>query len=167
MEQPAEDFLAAMFRKASELLTAAGYEHYEVSNFSLPGMRCRHNEGYWTFRPYLGFGPSAHSFAEGKRFWNVANLAEYTEQLSRNLLPVAGTEYIGRDKRRLEAIALGLRRREGVLLDWIFNLPKAFGLREDMIKKMVDEGIASIEDGSLKLTEKGFLLADAVAAELA
>ncbi len=157
---PGEDELTAMFRNASERLTAAGYEHYEVSNFALPGLRCRHNEGYWTFRPYLGFGPSAHSFAGGKRFWNVADLREYTDRLSRNQLPVAGTERIGGNKRRLEAIALGLRRREGVLLEWI-------GEKKDRIASLVDEGIALVEDGSLKLTEKGFLLADAVAAELA
>jgi oxygen-independent coproporphyrinogen-3 oxidase len=149
-----------LFQKTSGLLTAAGYEHYEVSNFARPGLRCRHNEGYWTFKPYLGFGPSAHSFAGGKRFWNIADLGEYTYRLSRNQLPVAGTERIGGDKRRLEAIALGLRRREGVLLDWI-------GDKKDRIPSLVGGGIALIEDGSLKLTEKGFLLADAVAAELA
>lgn len=157
---PGEDDLTALFQKTSGLLTAAGYEHYEVSNFARPGLRCRHNEGYWTFKPYLGFGPSAHSFAGGKRFWNIADLGEYTYRLSRNQLPVAGTERIGGDKRRLEAIALGLRRREGVLLDWI-------GDKKDRIPSLVGGGIALIEDGSLKLTEKGFLLADAVAAELA
>jgi oxygen-independent coproporphyrinogen III oxidase len=159
--QPAgEDDLAAFFCLGMDLTAAAGYEHYEVSNFSKPGFRCRHNEGYWTFEPYLGFGPSSHSFTGGKRFWNVADVSEYMERLSRNISPVAGSETIDRARRRLEAIALGLRRREGVLLDWI-------GEKRDTIPVLIEEGIALIENGSLKLTEKGFLLADAVAAELA
>lgn len=173
--EPGEEILTAMFRNTADLLIAAGYDHYEVSNFAMPGRQCRHNLGYWTFLPYLGLGPSAHSFTEGKRFWNVANLRDYTDRLNKNRLPVSGAERIGRDRQRLEAIALGLRCREGVLLDWIGkkdNLPQAlshqaFGLREVMIQRLIEEGIALIENGSLKLTEKGFLLADAVAAELA
>jgi oxygen-independent coproporphyrinogen III oxidase len=160
MAEPGEEVMTAMFRRTSDLLIPAGYDHYEVSNFARPGKRCRHNLGYWTFMPYLGFGPSAHSFTERKRFWNVSDLVDYTDRLELNRLPVEGSERIGRDKKRLEAIALGLRCSEGVLLDWI-------GKKENLIPPLVEEGIARVENGSLKLTEMGFLLADAVAAELA
>jgi oxygen-independent coproporphyrinogen-3 oxidase len=158
--ESAEEDLTDMFRRTSDLLIAAGYDHYEVSNFAMPGRRCGHNLGYWTFLPYLGLGPSAHSFTEGKRFWNVADLRDYADRLKGNRLPVAGAERIGRVRQRLEAIALGLRCREGVSLGWI-------GKEENRIPPLIEEGIALIENGSLKLTERGFLLADAVAAELA
>jgi oxygen-independent coproporphyrinogen-3 oxidase len=175
ISEPDEEALTAMFQITSDLLLSAGYEHYEVSNFARPGKRCRHNMGYWTFQPYLGLGPSAHSFTGKKRSWNVASLEEYSESIRRGALPVEGSERIGRERRRLEAIALGLRCVEGVRLDWIGkknNLPQAEGLmaesqRAAAVQRLIEDGIARIENGSLKLTERGFLLADAVAAELA
>jgi oxygen-independent coproporphyrinogen-3 oxidase len=160
VSMPEEDFTAGLFQKTADALALAGYEHYEVSNFALPKKRCRHNEGYWTFRPYLGFGPSAHSYADGKRFWNTGILNRYMEVLSQGLPPVAGSERIGPAQRKLEALALGLRRREGVDVGLI-------GKRVSRIPDLVREGIALLDGGSLKLTEKGLLLADAVAADLA
>jgi oxygen-independent coproporphyrinogen-3 oxidase len=160
IRMPDEDGIADLYRTGSAFLKSSGYEHYEISNFAKPGRRCRHNEGYWTFKPYLGFGPSAHSYAGGKRFWNTGNLKRYMDALSQGLSPVAGSERIGTAKRRLEAIALGLRRSEGVTLDLI-------GKGAGRICDLELEGIALLEGGSLKLTEKGLLLADAVAADLA
>jgi oxygen-independent coproporphyrinogen-3 oxidase len=160
IRMPDEDDIEDQYQRTSDFLKSFGYEHYEISNFSKYGRRCRHNEGYWTFKPYLGLGPSAHSYANGKRFWNVADLKQYVYILSRNRLPISGTETIGPARHRLEAVALGLRRREGISLEWISR-------HETRIIDLVRNDIASVENGMLKLTERGFLLADAVAADLA
>jgi oxygen-independent coproporphyrinogen-3 oxidase len=157
---PDADCLADLASLAAALLCANGYEHYEVSNFAKPGKRCRHNEGAWTFEPYRGFGPSAHSFTGKVRFWNIADLDAYMAALAEGRLPIAGTERIGRGRRRLEVLAVGLRRVEGIGLEWISE-------KQAPVRDLVRDGLAVVGGGRLRLTEKGFLLADAIAAELA
>ncbi len=107
-ERQADEFL-----RAHEELSSAGYEHYEVSNFSLPGCRARHNSAYWALRSYVGLGPSAHSFTEGTRSWNVAPWAAYQRALARGEDPTVGREVLTPDQARLERAYLGLRTTEG------------------------------------------------------
>ncbi len=103
-----------MYVLAHEVLTAHGYEHYEISNYALPGRRCRHNELYWQRLPYLGLGPSAHSFASARRWWNLRNLELYCRALDRNVLPEAQSELLSLEQQRLEKVMLALRTAAGL-----------------------------------------------------
>jgi len=110
-----EELELAMYKRAMETLAARGYCHYEISNFSLPGFKSIHNEGYWLGREYLGIGPGAHSFSRrdrrGRRFWNETEIENYKSALSRGS-PVAGSETLTRDEAMVEAVLLGLRMLE-------------------------------------------------------
>jgi len=156
---PNEDLLCTMYEWAVSELESAGYEHYEISNFAKPGFRCKHNEGYWNGIPYLGFGPSAHSFTGARRFWNLPNVRKYITALHNSKLPPEREEYLNPEQQRLEAIALGLRKKEGIPLDWIQG-------KNFIIENLLNRQLATLSENRLALTTKGFLLADAVALAL-
>ncbi len=108
-----EDTENRMFDLLSERLTAAGMEHYEVSNYALPGYRSQHNSSYWNGTPYLGLGAAAHSYDGVRRWWNPADLEAYiTQSLAHSL--VRETECLTADDRYNEAVMLGLRTSEGI-----------------------------------------------------
>jgi len=98
----------AMYELAMDVLS--DYHHYEISNWARPGFESRHNRAYWEGRPYLGFGPGAHSFAPPQRWWNLANVREYLERED----GVAGRETLTAEQVRLEGLMLGLRQDVGV-----------------------------------------------------
>ena len=103
------------FIRTAEVLEAAGYLHYEVSNFARAAhFRSRHNRKYWDHTPYLGLGPSAHSFSGQKRWWNVRSIRKYCTTLEAGRFPVEGSENLTPEQIRLETLALGLRTSEGV-----------------------------------------------------
>jgi len=147
------------FQITSSILTTNGYEQYEISNFSKPGRRSRHNESYWTGSPYLGLGPSAHSFIGGKRWWNISNLAGYRNAIDANQPPVEEEETLTDDQRFLESVTLGLRRREGVPVAFLKD--KTASLLE-----LVESGHGIISGDRFGLTAKGMLMADAVSERL-
>ena len=113
------DTQMAMEDMTSSCLTAAGYQQYELSNFSLPEFQCHHNMQYWQGGSYLGLGPSAQSFVGLARFGNVANLAKYCEEIEANSLPIRNYELLQSDQAIRESIILGLRMIEGVPLEQI------------------------------------------------
>ncbi len=160
VQPPGEDTVADMFLLAHDMLTAAGFEHYEVSNYALAGYRCRHNEGYWHSEPYLGFGPAAHTFTGKERSWNVPDVHRYIETLSRGKRPVAGRETLKPDQKRLERLSLGLRTCDGIA----FRNLNGNAKKAEWIFK---EGLAQIQNGRLFLSPRGFLLADEIALYLA
>lgn len=102
------------FLTASALLAKAGYEHYEISNYALPGRRSQHNQKYWDYSPYLGLGPSAHSFDGSSRWWNVRNIDEYMNSRAKGVSSIQASEEISLEKQAEEWLLLGLRRREGI-----------------------------------------------------
>lgn len=104
-----EEYLAA-----AELFVAAGYEHYEVSNFALPGFASRHNSAYWTGASYLGLGNGAHSFHDGRRWWNERDWEAYRALVAQNGHGRAGEERPSPDQSRLESLWLGLRTARGL-----------------------------------------------------
>ncbi len=107
--------VAGLFKQTSTFLEGQGYLHYEISNFAAgPAYRSRHNQKYWNHVPYLGFGPSAHSFENGVRSSNHADVCRYTADLGVGHLPVAETETLARDQILMEMIMLGLRTSMGV-----------------------------------------------------
>ena len=106
---PDPDLQADMFDLACELLGEAGYGHYEVSNWALSGFECRHNLGYWRKQPYLGMGAGAHSYRDGRRWWNLRPPAEYLDVVERGRHPVGGEERLTQEDERLEEVFLKLR----------------------------------------------------------
>jgi oxygen-independent coproporphyrinogen III oxidase len=104
---------AAQFLLLMDWLPAAGYEHYEISNFARPGMRSRHNSSYWQGVRYYGFGPSAHSYNGSSRQWNVANNALYIQALAQGSIP-AEAELLTSVQQLNEYIMISLRTMEGL-----------------------------------------------------
>jgi oxygen-independent coproporphyrinogen III oxidase len=150
-----------------EWLEAAGYEHYEISNFAKPGKRSRHNSAYWLGKSYLGLGPSAHSFNGVSRRWNVANNALYIQSINNNQLPVE-TENLTVNQQINEYLMTALRTIEGVNLQ---HLVTRFGNRvsqqvEIAAKKYIRDGKLQANNEKLLLTRKGKLFADGIAADL-
>ena len=111
-----DDGLAAeQYRLAEALLEAAGYRHYELSSWALPGHESRHNSAYWSRRAYTGIGAGAHSFdGVDERSWNARDLDEYLADVEAGRRPVAGVDRLDEAARAFEAMALGLRRIDGV-----------------------------------------------------
>lgn len=107
---------ASEFLLAHERLTAAGYEHYEVSNFARPGRRAVHNSAYWTGAPYLGLGPSAHGFDGQTRRWNRSAYADWDRAVTAGHDPVEGAEVLTDANRHAERVYLGLRTIDGLVL---------------------------------------------------
>ena len=159
LPKPQDDAVADMYFLAYDALTSSGYEHYEISNFALPGFRCRHNEAYWTGVPYLGLGPAAHSFIRNKRSWNIRDVQQYITVLSQNRLPVAGEEELRTDQILTERIALSLRRSEGLPVTELHH-------KRDRLLPLIRARLGRIEEGRFRLSERGFLLADAIALQL-
>jgi oxygen-independent coproporphyrinogen III oxidase len=162
-EGPGEDTARSLFLQTSRFLKENGYIHYEVSNFAKTGgHKSRHNGKYWRHVPYLGLGPSAHSYRDRMRWWNVRSLKRYCEALSPGCGPSGGSETLTDEQMNLETVALGLRTMEGISLG---DLPPTPGL-DSRISHMEDSGWVSVQGGRLVPTPEGFLLADSLVRHL-
>lgn len=162
---PHEQLQAEFFFCTAEILEKEGYFQYEVSNFALAGKESRHNQKYWSHKPYLGLGPSAHSFSEGERYWNRAAIRTYIEELTIGQLPVEERETLNREKLRMEALFLGLRTRRGICLDeFLINYGQdLLQEKRSTIEQLLTGGFAELKDGFLKPTRKGMAVADSLA----
>ncbi len=157
------DSEAEMYEFTMQYLKATGYEHYEVSNYARPGCRSRHNSGYWNHSGYLGFGPSAHSFRGNRRWWNVSNIRTYCDAIRSGKSPVAGEEHLTQEQLFDEAVMLGLRG-EGIDLECVrlkYGID-LFATNRASISGFESDGLLSIEEGILRLTDKGYLLCDEI-----
>lgn len=148
---------------AMDTLEAAGYEHYEVSNFARPGYRSRHNWGYWSGTTYVGVGLGAHSFVDAQRSWNTKEIHAYLTAIEAGHLPRAGYEVITAETARQEQILLRLRTSDGVVLDAdaltiLQRAPKFLG--------MLQTGLVVLDAQQLCLTRQGFLLADSITLDI-
>ena len=158
---------ARQFSLLMEWLQAAEYEHYEISNFALPGKRSRHNSAYWMGKSYLGLGPSAHSFNGSSRQWNVANNSVYIQSIVKGELPFE-IEHLTPAQQLNEYIMTSLRTAEGVSIQIIRERSGAdtadkFDRR---ISRFINEGLVEKNGQFYKLTKKGKLFADGIAADL-
>ena len=163
---PDDDAQVRHFLHLVERLTKAGYEHYEVSNFALPGYRSRHNSAYWSRVPFLGIGPSAHSFTGAERCWNIANNHQYLKSIELGELPLT-CEPVTHQTACNEYLLTGLRTAAGIDLNhvktqWNYPVEERFA---GYIQGLVNKGRATYNQGKLKLTTEGMLWADAIAAE--
>ncbi|HEX2901630.1 MAG TPA: radical SAM family heme chaperone HemW [Bacteroidia bacterium] len=149
-------------------LADAGIAQYELSNFAKPGHRSRHNGAYWKGIPYLGLGPSAHSFEGGVRSSNVANNSAYLRALDEGRLAIASQETLSERDQLNEYLMTQLRIVEGLDLrllkeKWGFDL---FYREEEAVAEWVDENLIRLEDNHLRLTRHGFMVSDAIIREL-
>ena len=162
---PGEKLQYEFFIKTSEFLEDAGYIHYEVSNFALgTEYTSQHNQKYWDHSPYLGLGPSAHSFQSNRRWWNHPSLDRYLAAINAGNLPIEETEILTMEQLRLEALYLGLRTKKGVSLQDFENKYHYDLLTEkkEILDKLEEEGFISIQDGYLCPTQTGLVIADSL-----
>jgi oxygen-independent coproporphyrinogen-3 oxidase len=148
---------AAEFLEAHERASGAGFDHYEVSNFALPGRRSRHNSAYWSGAPYIGVGPSAHSFDGSNRSWNIAPYVEWLKRLRTSRTVVAGSEKLTPHARASEAAYLGLRTMDG------YRISQE---ERGVAMRWQSAGWARLDDATLRLNAEGWLRLDALAAGL-
>lgn len=161
-EQQARQFLLLM-----QWLAAAGYEHYEVSNFARPGYRSRHNSSYWQGEKYLGLGPSAHSYDGAVRRWNVANNQQYIRSVQGG--PAAHEQEVLTPVQKLnEYIMVSLRTGEGLDLDRLQLMGGAQSSTtvEKKLRPFLANGWVRQSGASVQLTQHGMLMADGIAADL-
>ena len=162
---PGEELQHEFFMKTSELLEDAGYIHYEVSNFALgTKYTSRHNQKYWDHSPYLGLGPSAHSFQDNQRWWNHRSLDQYLAAINAGNLPIEETETLTMEQLRLEALYLGLRTKKGIFLQDFKNQYHydLFTEKKEILTKLEEEGFISIQNGYLYPTQTGLAIADSL-----
>jgi putative oxygen-independent coproporphyrinogen III oxidase len=155
LPMPDEDDLADKYLLADELLAAAGFGWYEVSNWAREDRaRCRHNELYWTSQNWLGIGPGAHAHVGGVRWWNVKHPTAYAARLAEGASPAHAREVLDEETRRTERVLLEIRLSEGLPLELVADRSR--------VESVVDDGLATVEHDRLVLTLRGRLLADAV-----
>ncbi|KAB0670507.1 radical SAM family heme chaperone HemW [Oryzomonas sagensis] len=164
---PDEDLAVAMFEEADDVLTAAGYEHYEIANYALPGRRSAHNSGYWHRDGYLGLGCGAHSFLRegyGVRFGNPADLDAYAGTIAQGRLPHGAELSLTRQDAMAEFMFLGLRMADGIGADG-FRQEFGIGLDETFeaaLAKLTAMGLLEPAGNRVRLTRRGMLLSNQV-----
>lgn len=162
-----EESSVRFFTTLMDTLATAGYEHYEISNFCKPGLHSRHNTSYWQGIPYLGCGPSAHSYNGEEREWNVASLEGYIRSVE------AGerqheTEFLSPATRYNEYVMTRLRTRQGISLS---EIEQAFGTKRgdyctQAATPYLESGSLKLEDGRLRLTRQGIFVSDGIISDL-
>jgi len=174
-----EETQRRMYLHTIDFLENQGYGLYEVSNFARPGFACRHNLKYWDGSPYLGVGVSAHSYLDGRRFWNIRNLRRYREALNQRRFATETEEQLSVAQSMFETVFLSLRQRQGLDLG---KFERRFGISVsgaygEVLQRVFPEGFNGslksqargkwfeLADGRLRFTREGLLLADALCAE--
>ena len=167
VEEADEDLSVTLFKTLINELKQAGYQHYEISNFCLPGLHSRHNSSYWTGKKYLGCGPSAHSFNGSSRQWNIASLDNYLKGIAS-----------GKPNYEIEELDLYTRYNDFVITSirtcWGMSLSR---LRSEygeelyryclrMAKSHLEQGVLEIEEGTLRLTQEGIFISDGIMSDL-
>jgi oxygen-independent coproporphyrinogen-3 oxidase len=154
-----EEAQRALFILTSSFLEQEGYLHYEISNFAKgKEFTSRHNMKYWKHLPYLGLGPSAHSFRGNRRWWNLKSVEGYCEALARGSVPLAGEETLSKEQQDLESLMLGLRTVEGIELDRLGDRSPS----EKVLRDLKGMGLVRVEEGRVMPTREGFLVADSL-----
>lgn len=165
-----EDYDAELYEMTIDFLTSNGFYQYEVSNFAKPGFECIHNNAYWHYTDYFGFGTSAHSFIDGERWWNFSSLKMYIDKVNKYGSAVAGSEIITDDKAINEYVMLELRssglnfekfeNRFGIQIqEWMKSKYAYFEVLKN--KKFV-----TIENNIVKMTSNGYAICDEILKDL-
>lgn len=162
-----EDYDAKLYEITIDRMTKHGFTQYEVSNFAKTGYECRHNNAYWQYKDYFGFGPSAHSFVDGKRWWNYSSLKFYIANVDMKGNALRGEEVLSKEEMLDEYIMLALRSSG---LD-ISELNKRFGEEwiinnHEEIKKLGKKGYLVSTNNFIKFTKKGYAVCDEILTKL-
>jgi len=166
LTQLSSDVQGELFRLTHRHLNASGMQGYEVSQFAATvEHRSRHNQKYWDHSSYLGLGPSAHSYTDGRRWWNLRKTSTWQQRVSEGVRPVEETETLGARALTLEALMMGLRTYAGVDLEqirsrWGVDLRAVNG---DHIARLAAEGLVNVHGDRLSPTRDGLAVADGLA----
>jgi len=172
-----DNFAGDMFESTIEFLSANNYAQYEISNFALVTSdkradkrdnMSRHNRKYWLSAPYIGLGPSAHSFVEPVRYWNTRSVTKYIKDVNRGRLPIDGKEVLSREQQMIEAVSLGLRMTDGIKTD-IFDKKFDVSFKKTFAEKIAyleEDGLIKLSENRCSLTRKGMLFADSITSML-
>ena len=164
-----EELSLSMYSELVDTLGAAGYEHYEISNFArfdgerVSKWRSRHNSSYWHDIPYIGIGAGAHSYYQATRHWNPDNIIMYMDAIEHGRLPYE-EEKIDSDTHYDDIVMTALRTREGICLDRLDSSHRAFLLAN--AKAFVDSGLLTLENGHLRLTREGINVSNRIMSDL-
>jgi oxygen-independent coproporphyrinogen III oxidase len=161
-----EDYDADLYEITIDFMKANGFEQYEVSNFAKPGYECIHNNAYWRYQDYLSFGTSAHSFVDGKRWWNFSSLKLYNSKIDARGFAEANHELISAEQSINEYTMLALRSYG---LD-IYDLKKRFGEmwltnNSQYLRLLENSGMICKNKNLLKLTKQGYAVCDEIIAK--
>jgi oxygen-independent coproporphyrinogen-3 oxidase len=186
IDMPDEELILEMYNHAIDYFASCGYEHYEISNFALPGFKCMHNLNYWDRGEYIGVGAGAHSFINGRRSNNTKDITRYVEDLNNGIIPEIESAKPTSAEALKEFIFLGLRKTEGININelppFIPPLPRGdihtsipHLTRGDIVgynsllnasKELIDEGYLEINRGYLALTRKGIVISNTIIVRL-
>jgi oxygen-independent coproporphyrinogen-3 oxidase len=165
--EPKQEFQNKAFYLIKDCFENSGYNHYEISNYALPGFESKHNSSYWNGSSYLGFGPSAHSYNKTSRSWNIANNALYIKGAD-NFDSIIETEILTPTQIVNEFIMIGLRTKKGVNFNELFNLTN-LGQYEQIINKVnayIAKNFIENNNSNFYLTKEGLIFADGIASDL-
>ena len=172
LKMPNEELERQMYELLIDKLTAAGYEHYEISNFAKPGYRSKHNSSYWQDIPYIGLGAAAHSYTvlggsssetTAFRSWNVADIHQYIEAIEHGELPSEQEEIDG-DTHYNDRITVALRTSDGLDLTTLSDRHRRYCMKE--AQRFLDDGLLQLCDNRLSLTRKGLFVSDYIMSSL-
>ena len=158
-----------MYNLLIDKLKSAGFEHYEISNFAIPGFRSRHNTGYWNGTPYIGIGAGAHSYDGKSRRWNICDVKSYIKLMQSNtdkkaVEAISEGEELSNTDRYNELVMTRLRTSDGLPLAEIPSAKKKQFLKS--IEKFIQEGNLCIEDDTCRLTRQGLFISDHIISSL-
>jgi oxygen-independent coproporphyrinogen-3 oxidase len=158
-----DDHDADLYQTTVEFLSAKGLAQYEVSNFTKPGYECIHNNAYWRYGDYIGFGTSAHSFINSKRWWNYSSLRKYIYEMEKNHNAMANSEVLSEAQMHDEYVMLALRSSGLDLKDYRkrFNDDWIVG-NNSYFQKLKDENLILIDNNSIRLTKNGYFVCDEI-----
>jgi oxygen-independent coproporphyrinogen-3 oxidase len=156
-----------MYWQTEEILSAAGYERYEISNYAKPGKECRHNLKYWKRERYIGMGLSAASCLDHKRFRNEASMEAYRQKIQEHVLPICETEELTKEDEMAEFMYLGLRCMKGISVKQFENtFEQDFSaLYGKTVENLVSQGLLKREKDNIRLTHRGIDVSNRVFAE--
>jgi oxygen-independent coproporphyrinogen-3 oxidase len=158
-----DDHDADLYESTVEFLIANGFSQYEVSNFTKPGYECVHNNAYWNYSEYLGFGTSAHSFINSKRWWNYSSLRKYIYKIEKNGNALANYEKLSEAEIHDEYVMLSLRSSGLDLTDYRKRFNDDWIVRNNSyFQKLKDEKLILIDDNSIKLSKYGYFVCDEI-----
>lgn len=162
-----EDYDADLYEMTIDFMEGNGFFQYEVSNFTKAGYQCRHNYAYWRYRDYLSFGTSAHSFVNGKRWWNFSSLKRYISEIEKNGFAVAGSEEISEEQKFNEFVMLALRS-SGLEFKEFRNRFGENWINEkyDYFRTLMDKNLVLLNDQQISLTKKGYAICDEILKEI-